>query len=59
MTKWLFAKVSIRNQFGGTGVSPVQAQAEACGYKKWPFDRNSVSEDKITVFSKRPGVGAG
>ena len=27
---------------GGTGVSPVQAQAKACGYKKMPFERNSV-----------------
>jgi hypothetical protein len=24
------------NQLGGTGVSPVQSQAEACGYKKLP-----------------------
>jgi len=33
-----------RNQTGGTGVSPVQAQAKACGYKKL-FERNSVRED--------------
>jgi hypothetical protein len=30
----IFAEVSSRNQTSGTGVSPVQAQAKACGYKK-------------------------
>jgi hypothetical protein len=25
--------ILLRNQTGGTGVSPVQAQAKACGYK--------------------------
>ena len=33
---------AIRNDFGGTGVSPVQAQAKACGNRKYSFDRNSV-----------------
>jgi hypothetical protein len=27
---------------GGTGVSPVQPQAKACGYQKLLFDSNSV-----------------
>jgi len=27
---------------GGTGVSPVQAQAKACGYRKYKFDSISV-----------------
>jgi hypothetical protein len=29
---------------GGTGVSPVQAQTEVCGYPQLFFDRNLVSE---------------
>jgi len=33
LEKWSLATPS-RNQKGGTGVSPVQAQAKACGYKK-------------------------
>ncbi len=43
-----FAEVSSRSQTGGTGVSPVQAQAEACGHKKWFFERHSVL-DKFCV----------
>jgi len=35
-------KISVSAFFGGTGVSPVQAQAEACGYHKLRFDCNSV-----------------
>jgi hypothetical protein len=32
---------------GGIGVSPVQAQAKACGYQKLFFDCNSVLEVNI------------
>ena len=32
----------ISPSIGGTGVSPVQAQAKACGYHKLPFDCNFV-----------------
>jgi hypothetical protein len=32
---------------GGTGVSPVQAQAKACGYQKSLFDCNSVVKEHI------------
>jgi hypothetical protein len=35
---------TIPQSIGGTGVSPVQAQAKACGYHELPFDCNSVSE---------------
>jgi hypothetical protein len=35
---------TISQSIGGTGVSPVQAQAKACGYHKLLFDCNSVSE---------------
>src|SRR4030042_171046 len=34
---------TISQSIGGTGVSPVQAQAKACGYHKLLFDCNSVS----------------
>jgi hypothetical protein len=30
------------NQTSGTGVSPAPAQAKACGYHKWLFERNPV-----------------
>ena len=33
---------TISQSIGGTGVSPVQAQARACGYHKMLFDCNSV-----------------
>jgi hypothetical protein len=36
---WL---IKSRNQPGGTGVSPVQAQAKACAYQKRLFERNPV-----------------
>jgi hypothetical protein len=34
---------TISQSIGSIGVSPVQAQAEACGYHKLRFDCNSVS----------------
>jgi hypothetical protein len=33
---------TISQSIGGTGISPVQAQAKACGYLELPFDCNSV-----------------
>jgi hypothetical protein len=33
-----------RSQTGGTGVSPVLAQAKACGYQKQLFECKSVSK---------------
>jgi len=33
---------AISQSIGSTGVSPVQAQAKACGYHKLLFDCNSV-----------------
>jgi len=33
---------TISQSIGGTGVSPVQAQAKACGYHKLLFDCNSL-----------------
>jgi hypothetical protein len=33
---------TISQSIGGTGVSPVQAQAKACGYHKLLLDCNSV-----------------
>jgi hypothetical protein len=33
---------TISQSIGGTGISPVQAQAKACGYHELPFDCNSV-----------------
>ena len=34
---------TILQSIGGTGVSPVQAQAKACGYHKLLFDCNSAA----------------
>jgi hypothetical protein len=40
----LFASPHTNSQStGGTGVSPLQAQAKACGYKKLLIECNSVS----------------
>ena len=33
---------TVSQSIGGTGVSPVQAQANACGYHTLLFDCNSV-----------------
>jgi hypothetical protein len=45
---------TISQSIGGTGVSPVQAQAKACGYHELPFYCNSESELSPSRFLFRP-----
>jgi len=40
---------------GGTGFQPVQAQAEACGYQKLPYDCDLISVEQI--LSPQPVEG--
>jgi len=42
LSPWPHNFIPSTNKTGGTGVSPVQAQAKACGYHKLLFDCNSV-----------------
>jgi hypothetical protein len=44
----------IEEIFGGTGVSPVRAQAKACGYRKCRWNANPYNlSEQLTMTSKK------
>ena len=47
---------TISQSIGGTGVSPVQAQAKACGYHKLLLDCTSVSLQPALLLEGQVGL---